>query len=440
GQSAYGAANRYLDVLMEERRKLGMVGTSIRWPAISGKGMSAVTQHVAELTSYAPLCLESFEFFLRYILLGTASQQTLTVCPSSLAAVLLESQKTLLDSSIAEEAVAEHGIIGLGWTQGEAESSELAQSVEDLQRTIRDIIKYFVQQHEGFDDDSNLLSSGLDSFATMEAAARLSKIFGRHIAPMVFINYPTIRSLAQFMHCKMYGRNSLEGEGATDNLNAAQSLEDEDMTVVQLTSIVGTACRFPGEVNSLDAVWQVLQSKTCCSTKAPTSRWDADEIMAASREDASGAGRLEAACYGSFVSDEVLETFHAQDFNISRAEAESMDVVQRLLLEVSYDAFLDAGYEKAELDGKRVGVFVAASGSTEGAYQMSGAEKGHNSTATAPAASPSSIYQTTGYALSVAAGRISFVFGLQGPCMTIDTACSSSLVALHTARRALEHD
>eukprot|EP01031_Cornospumella_fuschlensis_P021962 gene21962-26919_t len=163
-----------------------------------------------------------------------------------------------------------------------------------------------------------------------------------------------------------------------------------------------------------------------------------------SRGVKSGCALCSSHLSGHF-SDEVLETFHAQDFNISQAEAESMDVVQRLLLEVSYDAFLDAGYEKAELDGKRVGVFVAASGSTEGAYsQMGSPEKDYNSTApsaaTAAVTPSSSVYQTTGYALSVAAGRISFVFGLQGPCMTIDTACSSSLVALHTARRALEHD
>lgn len=42
-----------------------------------------------------------------------------------------------------------------------------------------------------------------------------------------------------------------------------------------------------------------------------------------------------------------------------------------------------------------------------------------------------------GSALSVAAGRVSYVFSLHGPSVAIDTACSSSLVAAHMALACL---
>jgi acyl transferase domain-containing protein len=43
------------------------------------------------------------------------------------------------------------------------------------------------------------------------------------------------------------------------------------------------------------------------------------------------------------------------------------------------------------------------------------------------------VFAVSGATISVAAGRLSFVLGMQGACYTADTACSTALVVAHGA-------
>jgi len=105
-----------------------------------------------------------------------------------------------------------------------------------------------------------------------------------------------------------------------------------------------------------------------------------------------------------------------------------MDPQQRLLLEYAQLAFVDAGYTREALQGRKVGVFVGIAG-TDAIQIASRAVRGKKP----------SVYAGSGLSNAMAAGRLSYVFGLNGPCTAYDTACSSSLVALHAATRSLQN-
>src|SRR5947207_2504421 len=54
-----------------------------------------------------------------------------------------------------------------------------------------------------------------------------------------------------------------------------------------------------------------------------------------------------------------------------------------------------------------------------------------------PGADSPDAFTGPGTAHNIAAGRLSYIFDLQGPNLVVDTACSSSLVAVHLACQSL---
>ena len=184
-------------------------------------------------------------------------------------------------------------------------------------------------------------------------------------------------------------------------------------------AIVGMACRFPGGVANPEDFWQLLSTGRDAVTHIPPDRFGTEFYLHPSKREPG-----KSYTFAAGVLDNVAG-FDAAFFGISRREATQMDPQQRLLLELAWETFEDAGLPPREMAGRNCAVYVGVANTDyghRGMDDMSGIDP----------------YTATGTTLSVASNRVSYVFDLRGPSMSIDTACSSSLVALHQACQALQ--
>lgn len=187
-------------------------------------------------------------------------------------------------------------------------------------------------------------------------------------------------------------------------------------------AILGMGCRFPGGANSPQAFWKLLQNGVDAITEVPANRWDIDAYF---DSDVNTPGKMYTR-WGGFLDG--IDTFDPAFFGISPREAASMDPQQRLVLEVSWEALENAGLAPDRLMGSATGVFLGISTNDYARNHFKNEDS-----------QDLDIYLTTGNALSIAAGRLSYLLGLRGPALAIDTACSSSLVAIVMACQSLRN-
>jgi acyl transferase domain-containing protein/acyl-CoA synthetase (AMP-forming)/AMP-acid ligase II/acyl carrier protein len=245
--------------------------------------------------------------------------------------------------------------------------------------------------------------SGLTSLQVIGLAGELQEWLGRPTSPTLVYEYPTIAELSQYL-----------AGGPTESsagVHTAAHPEGEREPI----AIIGIGCRFPG-AEGPEAFWRLLRDGIDAVSDLPSNR--------------SHIGEPERTLprRGGFLSD--VDRFDADFFGISPREAARADPQQRVLLEVAWEAFEDAGQVVERLAGTNVGVFVGIS--TRDYGMLMGDEA--DAALEGPGAAG---FRLVGNAGSIAANRISYVFDFRGPSLAIDTACSSSLAAVHLACEAL---
>ncbi|MEV6810538.1 beta-ketoacyl synthase N-terminal-like domain-containing protein [Micromonospora sp. NPDC051296] len=193
---------------------------------------------------------------------------------------------------------------------------------------------------------------------------------------------------------------------------------DDPATRPFQVAVIGVGCRLPGDVDSPDALWELLLKGGQTSGEIPAQRWRAYRERGPEYE----AVLRETVTAGSYLGD--VAGFDAEFFGLTPREAAEMDPQQRILLEVGWEALEHAGLPPTGLAGTDTGVFIGVSTTDYGDRLLEDL--------------PSvEAWTGIGAATCALANRVSYALDLRGPSVAVDTACSASLVAVHLACQSL---
>ena len=423
GQTAYSAANAFLDGLAWRQREQGVPGISVNFgpwlgagmadeaaraeldkrgvrplsPADALAGMAELMASSGKGASHGVVARIDWASFLPlYQMAGKRSffAQLQREVPESAAASTSSGTTQLVDQLTVAPAQQRKKLV-----------------VDYLRDVVAEVTRIDAAEIR---DESGFFDVGMDSLMAVELRRRVEQAVGKELPSTLAMDYPRLVDVADFLlgDVLSFGAPTPSAPAPAPAAPVAPMRSDEPI------AIVAVACRFPGAPDP-EAYWELLSGAVDAIREIPDDRFDVDEYY---DPDPEAPGKIYTR-YGGYLDG--IDGFDPEFFNISPREAVWMDPQQRLMLEIAWEGLERAGYSPASLRGSRTGVFVGVAANEYS--QLLNA----NSVETIEA------HFITGNALNVIAGRVAFALGLEGPAMAVDTACSASLVAVHQACQAL---
>jgi acyl transferase domain-containing protein len=174
------------------------------------------------------------------------------------------------------------------------------------------------------------------------------------------------------------------------------------LCVLEPLALSGWSARWPGGVSA--QLHSIMHASGDAVSSIPLQRWSPTGSL-----DHLSSQQNESVQHGGFLAG--AQEFDHCYFGVSPVEAAVIDPQHRLLLEVGYSSLRASSMRRAVLMRSETGVYL---GIMNVDYQLQG-RAAHTA------------FATTSRSISIAAGRLSFTLGLNGPSQSVDIgrhACS----------------
>ena len=419
GQTAYGAANAFLDGLTWRLRGRSIRGISVNFgPWATGMADEQSRARLAErgiktmspsdaLTGLADLMAAD----------GTAQGVLARIDWERFLPLYQQTGRRSLMTELEREIPE---IVSAPTASGKTELVERLTNapVQQRRKLLLDHLRNAVADVTRVDpaeirEDAGFFDLGMDSLMAVEMRRRIEAGVGAEIPVTLAMDHPRLSDVADYLLDDVLGLAEQSAAVRTPLTTAVTTRTDEPI------AIVAVSCRFPGAPDP-EAFWEVLNEGVDAIREVPEDRFDIDEFY---DPDPDTPGKTYTR-FGGFLDG--IDGFDPEFFGISPREAVWIEPQQRLILETVWESLERAGYGPSALRGSRSGVFVGVA-ANEYAHLLS-----------AEPIDKIEPYFITGNALNAISGRVAFALGFEGPAVAVDTACSSSLVAVHQACQALK--
>ncbi len=420
GQGNYAAANAFLDALAHHRRGLGLPALAINWGPWSESGLAAnVTAHARQrwaeqgMGMIAPQA--GLEIFGNLLASNRTQVGVLSANWSKFAQTLAGGAPPVLRGLLRSAPNAVAANPKLQSANSAFLNRVLAAPAERRKELLTAHVRAQAAKVLGLDKPETLglqqafNAAGMDSLMAVELRNALAHSFGRDLPATLLFDHPNLKALVEHLAQEFLAETKTTVKQASRRAHRNEPI-----------AIIGMGCRFPGEANDPESYWQLLREGRFVVSEVPPERWSLERYY---DPNPDAPGKMYSR-HGGFLG--AIDQFDPRFFGISPREAVSMDPQQRMLLEVSWEALEHAGLTEEKIVGSPTGVFIGVGGTDYSQLMLK--IRAHDRI---------DAYMGTGNAFSVASGRISYTFGLQGPNVALDTACSSSLVAIHLACQSL---
>ncbi len=423
GQTAYGAANAFLDGLAWRLREQGISGISVNFGPWSAGMADAESRARLDQRGVRTLSPSDALAGLADVVAASSASGPVQgiVARIDWARFLPLYQQAGRRAFLAElEREVPSQLTTVAPSAPLSGKTQLVERltnapVQQRKKLVTDYLRDAVAEVTRVDaaeirEDTGFFDLGMDSLMAVELRRRIERGVGKEIPVTLVMDHPRLTDAADYLLGEVLG--------LTEQASAPQPTSVVTTPTDEPIAIVAVSCRFPGAPDP-EAFWEVLSGGVDAIREVPEDRFDIDEFYDPDPETPGTTYTR----FGGFLDG--IDGFDPEFFGISPREAVWIEPQQRLMLETAWEGLERAGYAPSTLRGSRTGIFVGV-GANEYAHLLS-----------SESVDKIEPYFITGNALNAISGRVAFALGLEGPAVAVDTACSSALVAVHQASQAL---